>query len=83
LGKEEALRSVTIIPAEIFGVARELGSIETGKHATLFACDGDPFETKTQIRYVFINGWQIPLVSRQTQLYDEFLKREPGSKKEQ
>lgn len=81
LGKEEALRSVTIVPAEIFGVADRLGSIEIGKDATLLVSDGDPFETKTNIRHVFINGWQVPMVSRQTELYDEFLKREPGISK--
>jgi imidazolonepropionase-like amidohydrolase len=78
LGKEEAFKSITIIPAEIFGVADRLGSIEKGKSATLFVSDGDPFETKTQIKHVFIEGWQIPMVSRQSLLYDEFLKREPG-----
>lgn len=81
LGKEEALRAVTIVPAEIFGVADRLGSIEVGKIATLFVSDGDPFETKTTITQVYIDGWQIPMVSRHTQLYDEFLKREPGLKK--
>lgn len=81
LGKEEALKAVTIVPAEIFGVADKLGSIEAGKNATLFVSDGDPFETKTQIRYVFIDGWQIPMVTRQTALYDEFLQREPGLRK--
>ncbi len=78
LGKEEALKAVTIAPAEIFGVADKLGSIEVGKSATLFVCDGDPFETKTTILEVFISGWQVPMVSRQTLLYDEFLQREPG-----
>jgi imidazolonepropionase-like amidohydrolase len=82
LGKEEAFKSITIIPAEIFGVADRLGSIEKGKSATLFVSDGDPFETKTQIRHVFIEGWQMPMVSRQSLLYDEFLKREPGLTKE-
>ena len=81
LGKEEALRSVTIVPAQLFGVADKLGSIETGKSATLFVCDGDPFETKTQVQHVFIEGWQMPMVSRQTELYDEFLERSPGVKK--
>lgn len=81
LGKEEALRAVTIVPAEIFGVSDKLGSIEVGKNATLLVSDGDPFETKTNILHVFIDGWQVPMVSRQTQLYDEFLKREPGAKK--
>ena len=79
MGREEALKAVTIIPAEIFGVQNALGSIEVGKNATLFVSDGDPFETKTNIKYVFINGWNIPLVSRQTELYNEFLSREPGA----
>ena len=78
MGREEALRSVTIVPAEIFGVSDKLGSVEVGKVANLVVSDGDPFETKTNIVHVFINGWQIPMVSRHTQLYDEFLKREPG-----
>jgi imidazolonepropionase-like amidohydrolase len=81
MGREDALKAITIVPAEIYGVSDRLGSIEVGKNATLFVCDGDPFETKTQVRYVFIDGWQMPMVSRQTLLYDEFLKREPGVKK--
>ena len=81
MGREEALKAVTIIPAEIFEVSDKLGSIEVGKNATLFVSTGDPFETKTQILHVFIDGWQIPMVSRQTQFYDEFLKREPGATK--
>ena len=81
LGREEALKSVTIVPAEIFGVADKFGSIEVGKVANIFICDGDPFETKTNIHQVFIEGWQMPMVSRQTQLYDEFLKRDPGLNK--
>ncbi len=81
MGKEEALKAITIVPAEIFGVANQLGSLEKGKNATLFVCDGDPFETKTQVKYVFIDGWQMPMNTRQTDLYEEFLKREPGVKK--
>jgi imidazolonepropionase-like amidohydrolase len=79
--KEDALKAVTIVPAEIFGVADKLGSIEVGKSATFFVCNGDPFETKTQVSRVFIEGWQMPMVSRQTELYNEFLKREPGLSK--
>jgi imidazolonepropionase-like amidohydrolase len=82
LGKEEALKSITITPAEIFGVADKMGSLEKGKNATLFVCDGDPFETKTQIKHVFIEGWQMPMNTRQTDLYEEFLKREPGVSKQ-
>jgi len=81
MSKEDALKAITIVPAEIFGVSDKMGSIEVGKQANVFICDGDPFETKTNILHVFIEGWQIPMESRHTQLYDEFLKREPGVKK--
>ncbi len=78
MGKEEALRSITIVPAEIFGVSNKYGSIEKGKVANLLVADGDPFETSTNIKNVFIDGWKIPMVSRHTQLYDEYLNRAPG-----
>lgn len=80
LGKTEALKAVTIVPAEILGVSDQLGSLEQGKAATLFVADGDPFETKTQVRYLFIDGYQVPMDSRQIQLNEEFLQRSPGVK---
>ena len=81
MGREEALKAITINSAEIFGLEKELGSIEVGKIANLFIADGDVFETKTQVKHVFIAGWQIPMESRHTKLYDEFLERSPGVKK--
>ena len=81
MGTEEALRAVTIVPAEIFGVADRYGSLEPGKMANLFVSNGDPFETKTQIEHLFIHGWKVPIESRHTLLYDEFLERSPGLRK--
>ena len=81
MGTEEALKAVTINPAKIFGLDTDLGSIEEGKIANLFVSDGDPFETKTQIYQLFINGWNVPLESRHTLLYEEFLERDPGISK--
>ena len=81
MGKEEALKAVTIVPAEILGVDEHLGSIEVGKSATLFVSDGDPFETKTQVIHVFIDGYQIPMSNRHIRLYQEFLERNPGLEK--
>jgi imidazolonepropionase-like amidohydrolase len=78
LDRDAALRSVTLTPAEIFGIADEVGSLEIGKKATLFVADGDPFETSTTVEHVFIDGWKIPMVSRHTRLYQEFLNRTPG-----
>lgn len=78
MGQEEALKAVTIVPAEIFGLEKELGSLEVGKIANLFVTDGDPFETRTQVKHVFIKGWQVPMDSRHIRLYNEFLERTPG-----
>lgn len=76
LGKEEAIKALTINPAEIFGVDDVLGSLEAGKQANLFISDGDPLEPMTNIEQVFIKGYKIPMTSRHTQLYDEFLNRD-------
>ncbi len=81
MGKEAALRAVTIVPAQIFGVDKMLGSLEVGKSATLFAATGDPFETKTQVKHLFIDGYMVPIDSRHIQLYDEFLNRATGVRK--
>lgn len=75
LSKAEALKSVTLYPAQIIGVADRMGSIEQGKIANLVVTDGDILEARTNIRYLFINGRQIPLVSRHTMLNDQFKDR--------
>ncbi len=80
LGKEEALKAVTINPAEIFGIADQYGSVEAGKRANLIISTGDPFETRTQIHHVFIDGYRIPMSNRHIRLYQEFLERSPGLK---
>ena len=76
--RQAALEAITIVPARIFGVDDQIGSIEVGKAATLFAADGDPFEPRTHVRHLFIDGYRVPIASRQINLYDEFLNRNPG-----
>lgn len=80
LGKEEALKAITIHPAEIFGIADQYGSVEAGKRANLVISTGDPLETKSQIMHVFIDGYRIPMSNRHIRLYQEFLERSPGLK---
>lgn len=75
LSKEEALRSVTLYPAQILGIADKLGSIEVGKMANVVVADGDILDPRTNIRYLFINGRMIPLTSRHTDLFDSFKDR--------
>jgi len=56
LSADGALRALTLATAEIFGVADRLGSIENGKIANLIVADGDLFNEKTKIKYVFVDG---------------------------
>lgn len=60
LRQEEALWAVTIVPAEILGVADQRDSLKVGKEATLFVADGDPFETKTQIHHSLYSRLRDP-----------------------
>ncbi len=69
---DQALRAVTLTPAEIFGVADRYGSIEAGKVANLVLWSGDPFEFSTGVEHVYIRGREIPLRSRQTELLERY-----------
>ncbi len=73
---EEALKAVTINPAQIWGHANDLGSVEKGKVADLIVTTGDPLEISTQVKYVFIKGKEIPLVNKQTRLYEKYMSRQ-------
>ncbi|MDT4953416.1 MAG: hypothetical protein QOJ02_1554 [Acidobacteriota bacterium] len=75
LPRAEALKAVTLYPAQIMGVSDRMGSIEPGKMANLVITDGDLLEARTHVRYLFINGRQLPLTSRHTELYDQFKNR--------
>ncbi len=75
LSKDEALKSVTLYPAQILGLGSQLGSIETGKIANLVVTDGDLLEPRTNIKYLFINGRLLPLTSRHTELFEAFKDR--------
>jgi imidazolonepropionase-like amidohydrolase len=69
---EQALRAVTLSPAEVFGVGDRYGSLEPGKVANVVVWTGDPFEFSTGVEHVFIRGKAIPLRSRQTELLERY-----------
>jgi imidazolonepropionase-like amidohydrolase len=75
LSKADALKSVTLYPAQIMNVADRLGSIDVGKMANLVVTDGDLLEIRTHIRYLFIDGRPVVLTSRHTELNDAFKNR--------
>lgn len=80
LDRREALKAVTINPAEIFGLGTELGSLEKGKRADIVLADGDLLEQRTNIKRVFIDGRDTDLGSRYTELLEKFKKRETEEK---
>ena len=69
---DEALKAVTLNAAEIWGVADKLGSLDVGKTANVVVANGDPLDMKTDVKQVFIEGKEVPMVSRQTRLRDQY-----------
>ena len=75
LSREDALKSVTLWPAQIFGVGDRLGSLEVGKIANVVVTDGDLLEARTNTKFLFIDGRQVPLDNKHLTLYNEFKDR--------
>ncbi len=75
LPKEEALKAITLSPAQIFGVADRIGSLESGKDATLIVTSGDPLEIICNIEQAFIQGRKVDLTSRHTGLYEKYKEK--------
>src|SRR5215467_13734707 len=74
LPADEALKAVTLNPAQMFGLDKDYGSLDPGKVANVVVASGDPLDVKTDVKHVFIAGEEIPLVSKQTELRDQYWK---------
>jgi imidazolonepropionase-like amidohydrolase len=72
---EEAIKAITLYPAQMLGLDKQLGSIEQGKIANLIVTNGDPLELRTEVRYLFINGKQTSLDNKHRQLYERYRSR--------
>ena len=72
---EEALKAVTINPAQIWGTSDMIGSVEKGKVADLIVTDGDPLEIQTQVKHLYIKGREVSLENKQTRLYQRYMNR--------
>ena len=72
LSWKEALRSITLSPAEILGVEDQVGSLEANKDATLFIADGDILDVRTQVNMAFIFGRNVDLSDRHKTLYSKY-----------
>lgn len=72
---EEALKAVTLYPAQIFGLADQVGTLESGKIANIIVTNGDPLELTTEVRYIFIKGQPSSLDNKHKALYEKYLNR--------
>lgn len=76
LAAEDALKAITLKPAEFLGVADQLGSIEVGKSASLSVSKGDLLDPISQdLTHLFIDGRAVQLESRHTELYDKYQQK--------
>lgn len=73
-----ALRSITLTPAETFGVADRVGSLAPGKLADVVIWSGDPLEFASQPERVFIRGQQVTQPSRQDLLEQRYKTLPPS-----
>lgn len=75
LTRAEALRAITLSPAEIFGVADVVGSLDVGKEATLFVADGDILDTESLVTHAWTQGRSVDLTSRHTRLWQKYQEK--------
>jgi imidazolonepropionase-like amidohydrolase len=77
LSWDQALRAVTLVPAELWGVADRYGSLDVGKVANVVVWSGDPFEFTTGVDHVVIRGRQVPVRSRHAELLERYRSLPP------
>ena len=75
LSADAALQALTLWPAQIWGVADRIGTIEVGKSGDVFVADGDPLDARTHVTEVFIAGKRMPHDDRHTRLFEKFKAR--------
>jgi imidazolonepropionase-like amidohydrolase len=79
---EEAVKAITLSPAQIIGIAEQCGTLTAGKDATLFISKGDALDMRTNaLTNAFIQGRMIDLSSKQSQLYDKYKTKYEQEKK--
>jgi imidazolonepropionase-like amidohydrolase len=75
---DDALRAVTLAPAEIYGVADKVGSLKAGTEGNVVIWSGDPFEFSSRAEQVFVKGKKIDAPSRQDLLTKRYQKLPPS-----
>ncbi len=73
--KEEALKAITIYPAELFGLDNRVGTLEEGKDATFIITDGDVFDLRSSVEQMFIQGRKIDMADKQKNLFERYKEK--------
>ena len=71
---DDALRAITLTPAEMYGVADRVGSLKAGSEGNVVIWSGDPFEFATRAEQVFVRGRKVDAPSRQDMLTSRYRK---------
>ncbi len=82
LDRMEALKAITLYPAEIFGVDQQVGSLQVGKDATLFVCDSDPLDIDNQVTHAWVQGRPVDLSDKHKRLYEKYQRKYQQLRKE-
>ena len=69
------MKAVNLYPAQILGAAKQLGALEVGKLASFFVSSGNPFDIRSQVLCIFIQGRELAFFERQTWLRDNYQQR--------
>jgi imidazolonepropionase-like amidohydrolase len=75
---DDALRAVTLTPAEVFGVADRIGSLQPGRDGNVVVWSGDPFEFSSRADHVFVQGREYTQLDRQELLTERYKTLPPG-----
>jgi imidazolonepropionase-like amidohydrolase len=75
---DDALRAVTLAPAEVFGVTDRVGSLQPGRDANVVIWSGDPFEFSTVVEHVFVRGREYTAPDRQQLLTERYKTLPPA-----
>jgi len=81
MSRDDALRAITLTPAEVFGVADRVGSLQAGKDGDVVVWSGDPFEFASQAEHVFIRGREVRGETRQDKLEQRYKSLPPDYRK--
>jgi imidazolonepropionase-like amidohydrolase len=79
MGHDEAVRALTLGGAAVLGIDDRYGSLEPGKSATMILTDDDVLEVRMQVVRAWLDGREVDLESRHTELWKKWRARPAGS----